>query len=55
MHSHLAASEVDLLGLVLRVVLLTSTALVAGIGLLRPAVAVRPRLAWGAAALAAAA
>ncbi|RKT86019.1 hypothetical protein SAMN05421805_1011126 [Saccharopolyspora antimicrobica] len=55
MHSHLAASEVDLLGLVLRMVLLTSTALVAGIGLLRPAVAVRPRLAWAAAALAAAA
>ncbi|KAA5831086.1 hypothetical protein ABT337_20435 [Saccharopolyspora hirsuta] len=55
MHSHVAASDVDILALVLRVVLLTSTALVAGIGLLRPAVTAAPRLAWGAAALAAAA
>ncbi|GAA4619222.1 hypothetical protein GCM10023108_43210 [Saccharopolyspora hordei] len=54
MHSHIAASEVDILGLVLRVLLLTSTALVAGVGLLRPVVAVAPRLAWSAAALAAA-
>ncbi|MDA3624366.1 hypothetical protein OU415_02890 [Saccharopolyspora sp. WRP15-2] len=54
MHSHVAAaSGVDLLSLVLRVVLLTSTALVAGIGLLRSAVAASPRLAWAAGLVAA--
>ncbi|MGW1677900.1 DUF6239 family natural product biosynthesis protein [Saccharopolyspora sp. NPDC002376] len=53
-HSHVAAaSDVDFLSLVLRVVLLTSTALVAGIGLLRSSVAASSRLAWAAALVAA--
>lgn len=54
MHSHTGVSSVDLLALVLRILLLTSTAVVAGIGLLRAAVAVSPRLAWIAGGIAAA-
>ncbi|MGP4018170.1 hypothetical protein [Saccharopolyspora sp. 5N708] len=53
MHAHTGVSSVDLLALALRVLLLTSTALVAGIGLLRTVVAVPPRLAWVAGGVAA--
>jgi hypothetical protein len=54
LHSHTGVSSVDLMAVVLRVLLLTSTAAVAGIGLLRAAVAVSPRLAWAAGVIAAA-
>ncbi|MCI2420341.1 hypothetical protein MOQ72_23120 [Saccharopolyspora sp. K220] len=54
MHAHTGVSSVDLLALVLRVLLLTSTALVAGIGLLRAVVAVPTWLAWVAGGVAAA-
>ncbi|TDD49242.1 hypothetical protein E1288_20345 [Saccharopolyspora elongata] len=53
MHSHTGVSSVDLLALVLRILLLTSTAVVAGVGLLRAVVAVPPRLAWTAGGIAA--
>ncbi|MDI2028406.1 hypothetical protein QFW96_07280 [Saccharopolyspora sp. TS4A08] len=46
MHTHTGVSSVDYLALVLRVLLLTGTALVAGIGLLRAGAAMRPLLAW---------
>lgn len=46
MHSHTGVSSVDHLALVLRVLLLTGTALVAGTGLLRAGAVMRPSFAW---------
>lgn len=46
MHTHTGVSSVDYLALVLRVLLLTGTALVAGIGLLRAGAVMRPWSAW---------
>ena len=46
MHTHTGVSSVDFLALALRVLLLTSTALVAGIGLLRAGAQMRALPAW---------
>ncbi|RRO16328.1 hypothetical protein EIL87_13770 [Saccharopolyspora rhizosphaerae] len=46
MHTHTGVPGVDLLALVLRVLLLTGTALTAGIGLLRAGAVMRPSFAW---------
>ncbi|GGI74685.1 hypothetical protein GCM10011581_09570 [Saccharopolyspora subtropica] len=54
MHSHTGVSGVDHLALALRVLLLTSTALIAGIGLLRAGATVPRWLAWAAGGMSAA-